>query len=43
METNEWISLGKVTCIRRTNKVSFCLELVLKDVYGLPAFAIKDG
>ena len=43
METNEWISLGEVTCIRRTDKVSFCLELVLKEVYGLPAFAIKDG
>ena len=43
METNEWISLGEVTCIRRTDKVSFCLELVLKEVYGLPAFSIKDG
>lgn len=43
METNEWISLGEVTCIRRTDKVSRCLELVLKEVYALPAFAIKDG
>ena len=43
MEKNECISLGEVTCIRRTDNVSCYLELVLKEVYGLPAFAIKDG
>lgn len=41
MESNEWQSLGILNCLRHSDKKIVQRELVYKEVFNLPIFAIK--